>query len=532
MPLVSISEGSPILSYPINSNFDYLDKFIKNIVKDNIGYGVRIGLTVSAQTTPNMTVKVLPGIAYLPSGERIQIVTETVLTVSNPSVVQHSNEPHTTNASGVFITDMKPIVDSVGKYATISSITVRNASDNSIVNVENIDAVNGVVDTVLTSATNVKIDYFHGQERIDIVVIDSNGALAIIKGNPSDSNPVAPITPFGAIKLAEIKVKPKTNICIESTDITNITDAKGIKLDENYNLVVFNDLIVLGSQVVGNTVQQDLVVRGIIYNDQSNQPVKFNDDLQITGNIIISGTVDGRDISIDGAVLDAHINKQVDISSTDTVKDKHISNILAKGWEDHKNSTGNPHNTQHNQLLNIPQVDETSTDTIKDKHVSNALAKLWTDHINSLHLQLGETSTTAYRGDRGATAYNHATTSGNPHNTTHAQLASILGANPASTDTTKDKHISDLMAKQWEEHRLSVSNPHNTTAAQVGALVSINSITNAGGNIDLIAGTNISISVDAANKRITINGSGTWPDADTVDNLHADDFLCQMWMEI
>jgi hypothetical protein len=532
MPLSLLPYQSPLISQAVNDNLNYLDASIKNVVKDNIGYGIRTGLSVSAQTTPNMTVKVLPGVAYLPSGQRVQFSTETVLTIPNPSVVQHSSEPHTTDTSGVFTTDLKPITDSSGNYATISAITVRNASDNTVVTVESVDPVNGTVDTVLTAATNVKIDYFHGQQRIDIIVINSSGALQVISGTPADSNPQVPTTPTGAIKLAEIKVNPKANICIESTDITNIIDAGGLKIDDNLNVVVFKDLVVLGSQVVGNTVQQDIIVRGNIYNDQTSQPVTINDDVSITGNITITGTVDGRDISIDGATLDTHIVKQVDPTSTDTTKDKHLSNALAKGWEDHKNSTGNPHSTQHNQLLNIPTVDVTSTDTVLDKHISNALAKGWEDHKNSPHLQLGETSTTAYRGDRGASAYSHSITVGNPHSTTHAQLVSVLGANPASTDTTKDKHISDQMAKQWEDHRLNTSNPHNTTAAQVGALVSINSITNAGGNIDLIAGSNISISADTVNKKITITGSGTWPDSDTLDTLHADDFLCQMWMEV
>lgn len=40
----------------------------------------------------------------------------------------------------------------------------------------------------------------------------------------------------------------------------------------------------------------------------------------------------------------------------------------------------------------------------------------------SQSIALGETSATAYRGDRGKTAYDHSQTSGNPHNTTAAQV--------------------------------------------------------------------------------------------------------------
>jgi len=43
-------------------------------------------------------------------------------------------------------------------------------------------------------------------------------------------------------------------------------------------------------------------------------------------------------------------------------------------------------------------------------------------------LALGETSSTAYRGDRGATAYTHSQATGNPHGTTFAQIASIPAA--------------------------------------------------------------------------------------------------------
>ena len=43
-------------------------------------------------------------------------------------------------------------------------------------------------------------------------------------------------------------------------------------------------------------------------------------------------------------------------------------------------------------------------------------------------LQLGETSTTAYRGDRGKIAYDHSLiTSGNPHNVSHSALSGVIG---------------------------------------------------------------------------------------------------------
>jgi len=54
------------------------------------------------------------------------------------------------------------------------------------------------------------------------------------------------------------------------------------------------------------------------------------------------------------------------------------------------------------------------------KSVNDGLAA-----AGSSNLQLGETSSTAYRGDRGKEAYLHSGTYGNPHNTTAANVGAI-----------------------------------------------------------------------------------------------------------
>jgi hypothetical protein len=69
----------------------------------------------------------------------------------------------------------------------------------------------------------------------------------------------------------------------------------------------------------------------------------------------------------------------------------------------------------------------------------------------SSSLALGETSSTAYRGDRGKTAYDHSQiVTGNPHGTTIGDI----GAEPANANI--QAHIS------------STTNPHSVTATQVG----------------------------------------------------------------
>lgn len=70
-------------------------------------------------------------------------------------------------------------------------------------------------------------------------------------------------------------------------------------------------------------------------------------------------------------------------------------------------------------------------------------------------------------------------------------------------------------------HMGSTNNPHSTTAAQVKALVSVDGVSNDGGDIDLIAGTGITITPDNPNNRITITATGGGaPSAHA--NTHAD----------
>ena len=62
-----------------------------------------------------------------------------------------------------------------------------------------------------------------------------------------------------------------------------------------------------------------------------------------------------------------------------------------------------------------------------------------------------------------------------------------------------------------ESHSARTDNPHSTTAAQTGALVSVDGVSNPGGDVDLIAGTNITLTPDVANNNITISSTGGTP---------------------
>lgn len=63
----------------------------------------------------------------------------------------------------------------------------------------------------------------------------------------------------------------------------------------------------------------------------------------------------------------------------------------------------------------------------------------------SKSLALGETSSTAYRGDRGKTAYDHSQTSGNPHGTSKADVG--LGNVDNTSDATKNSATATLENK-------------------------------------------------------------------------------------
>lgn len=56
----------------------------------------------------------------------------------------------------------------------------------------------------------------------------------------------------------------------------------------------------------------------------------------------------------------------------------------------------------------------------------------------------------------------------------------------------------------FDAHASRTDNPHGVTSAQTGALVSVDGVSNAGGNIDLVAGTNITITPNDAANTITL----------------------------
>lgn len=106
----------------------------------------------------------------------------------------------------------------------------------------------------------------------------------------------------------------------------------------------------------------------------------------------------------------------------------------------------------------------------------------------SASIALGETSSTAYRGDRGAVAYNHSQkTSGNPHGVTKSDVGLGNVPNVTTNDQTPTFTAATTLATLTSGEKLSVafgkiakaitdlishiankSNPHGVTKSQIG----------------------------------------------------------------
>ena len=70
----------------------------------------------------------------------------------------------------------------------------------------------------------------------------------------------------------------------------------------------------------------------------------------------------------------------------------------------------------------------------------------------SQSLALGETLATAYRGDRGKTAYDHSQAAGNPHGTTYSQVGADAAGAAATVGTSLNTHTALDDRRAWR-HR-------------------------------------------------------------------------------
>jgi len=113
---------------------------------------------------------------------------------------------------------------------------------------------------------------------------------------------------------------------------------------------------------------------------------------------------------------------------------------------------------------------------------------------------------------------NHIAATNNPHSVTAAQIGALVSVDGVSNagggiDLVASDAISitpddtENKITIGESHSSLTNNPHSVTAAQVGALVSVDGVSNAGGDIDFVASNAITITPDDANNKITIGES-------------------------
>lgn len=192
-------------------------------------------------------------------------------------------------------------------------------------------------------------------------------------------------------------------------------------------------------------------------------------DLDVGGNKITNiGTPSESTDAANKGYVDTHVNDALEGNYIPT-SEKGTANGVAE-----LDSTGRVPSTQlpsyvddvleYASFSNFPQTGEdgkiyVAEDTNRQYRWSGS------QYVEiSPSLALGETSSTAYRGDRGAIAYTHSQTTGNPHNTTAAEV----GAVPTSR-TVNGHALSDNISLTADDVGARSTN-WTPTAADVGAV--------------------------------------------------------------
>lgn len=202
--------------------------------------------------------------------------TQTIIDIAPSEALAVTNEPHTTDGSGALTLTYFPVSNQAGdELAAITDIVVTKVSDGSTVNVITINPETGEV-TTDTSNESVQVNYKSFSKRIDVVYVDTDGTLKILKGTPvlPIFNPTIPIIEKGIFNLGEINLSSNfnvvTNDMIKSYDIFYSINGLEDELNE------------VGTQMA------DLVQKPISANDGEIALFDTNQDkLKSSGNFIV-----------------------------------------------------------------------------------------------------------------------------------------------------------------------------------------------------------------------------------------------------
>lgn len=128
-------------------------------------------------------------------------------------------------------------------------------------------------------------------------------------------------------------------------------------------------------------------------------------------------------------------------------------------------------------------------------------------------LALGETSSTAYRGDRGKTAYDHSQTIGNPHGTTKGDIGlgnvlNVDATNPANiTQSASYRFVTDTEKATWNAKQNALTNPitGNGTSGFHAKFNGTSTLTN---SIIYDDGTNVGIGTTSPTSKLSVYSDG------------------------
>ncbi|MCZ8222593.1 MAG: tail fiber domain-containing protein [Microcystis sp. LE19-84.1B] len=322
-------------------------------------------------------------------------------------------------------------------------------------------------------ADGLKLQYTIGSSQIEIaegMAIDSKGReIVLVEKANKDLSGFVNKTVYVTIAYEDELVDEKDETGVKG--FTRLKEIPTVNVSENPpSAAQLSVQLILGRVTVNNegkitatdegegvnrrraagVVAGDLEARSLTLTDTNVDPSQWSrmrlgaagradlqSSLKVAGNLEVTGTVDGRDVSADGTELDSHTS-----------------------------NTNNPHQTTAAQIDNqegtnrlVTQINA-STGVINEARIDPAIAR--------------DSEVTAL-------VNNHANNTNNPHGTTAAQvgaLVSIDGVNNpgGNVDLVSSNAITltpDNTNKRitiGETHSARTDNPHNTTAAQVGAL--------------------------------------------------------------
>ncbi|MGB2805396.1 MAG: tail fiber domain-containing protein [Candidatus Zixiibacteriota bacterium] len=251
-----------------------------------------------------------------------------------------------------------------------------------------------------------------------------------------------------------------------------------------------------GGGLVNDTVQMTFS----IYPDTLGSPADWSEtQTQVIVENGIFNVLLGAVDTIPSAVFDGNV-KYLGVQVESDLEMTPLKPMVSVAYAFHSATADSALNAPVAGLLSVDGVSNPGGDV--DLIQSDAIAIIPNDGANTI--TIGET---------------HSARTDNPHMTTAAQVGA-----PVSVDGVQnDGGNIDLIPQNaititpndgantiafGENHSTRTDNPHMVTATQTGTPVSVDGVSNAGGDIDFIAGSNMTITPDDGANTVTFSATG------------------------